>query len=293
MSPDETKSGPVTVVKLGGSVLTSPGAYRRAARFFRRRLDEEPQGRFVVVVSAEQGHTDALLQAAQRIVQRPNPVMLDLLWSTGELRSVALLTLALHAAGVRATGLNVEQTGLLVRQKSSGERSVTLEAGGLRRALERYRVAVAPGFLARRGSGAVVTLGRGGSDWTAVLLAAGLGADRCELIKDVPGYFSDDPRTDPHARHIPALTNDVAVAMARAGCDLVQQQALEEAARRGVTLVIRSLDEPVLQTEVRHIQLDHADAANHPDGLGAAEPMSTGFSASHVPEDPLRGIPPT
>jgi aspartokinase len=281
--------GSVKVVKLGGSVLTDPAAYRRAAKFFRARLAASPQARFVAVVSAQGGHTDELQRTAERFMARPNPVMLDLLWSTGELRSVALLTLALHAAGVRAMGLNVEQAGLQHGPGPAGAGAVSVDARGVVRALERYRVVVAPGFLARRSSGGIVTLGRGGSDLSAVLLAEGLRADRCELIKDVPGYFSQDPRCHPDAQHIPALPSDVAMAMARAGCDLVQPQALEAAARCGVTLVIRSLKEGAPQTEVRPVAVcggpaqcvGGVPAAPGEENSGARELAGQGLALSH------------
>ena len=101
----------VAVIKIGGSVLTGPAAYERAASFIASRVADEAGARFVVVVSAEQGVTDALLELARGFSDPPDPAMRDLLWSTGELRSVALLALTLQARGVRATGVNVQQTG--------------------------------------------------------------------------------------------------------------------------------------------------------------------------------------
>jgi aspartate kinase len=166
-----------------------------------------------------------------------------LLWSTGELRSVALLVLALQARGARATGLSVHETGLILPE---GEREAThlqFDREGLAQALAQHPVAVVPGFLACRPSGAIVSLGRGGSDLTAVLLAARLGAQRCELIKDVPGYFDRDPNRHADARHVPALRFEEALAMAEAGCDLVQRQAIEAALHFGLPLVVRSLDD--------------------------------------------------
>jgi aspartate kinase len=102
---------------------------------------------------------------------------------------------------------------------------------------------VVPGFLGTDATNAVVSLGRGGSDLTAVLLAEGLRACRCELLKDVSGYFSSDPNRDPTARHLPTLTFEEALALADEGCDLVQRQAIEAAARCGLPIVIRCLDE--------------------------------------------------
>jgi aspartate kinase len=230
----------VTVIKIGGSVLTGPDAFRRAASFVTGRLSEHPGTKFVVVVSAEQGLTDAQLAAAREIVDAPDSRTLDLLWSTGELRSVALLTLALHACGVRATGVNVHQTGLVEHETRDCEqpdvRPLRLQA-----LLATYDVIVAPGFLARGAGDAIVSLGRGGSDLTAVMLALALRADRCELVKDVPGYFSTDPNVDPHARHLASVDYERAHRMASAGCELVQTRALEVARDHELPLVVRSM----------------------------------------------------
>ncbi len=231
--------GSLAVVKFGGSILAGARTYRRAARFLLNRLKAAPGERYVAVVSARTGATDALERAARGIVRAPSPRSLDLLWSTGEIRSVALLTLHLEALGVSAAGLDVQATGLRVGR--AGE--VVLDAERLHATLAGNQVAVVPGFLATNAERAIVTLGRGGSDLTAVLLAAGLGAARCELVKDVPGYFSADPHRDPAARHLPALTFAETLALADAGCDLVQRQAIEAAARAGLPLVVRSLDE--------------------------------------------------
>jgi aspartate kinase len=225
------------VLKLGGSVLAGADGYRRAAAFVRSLMSDH--ARVVAVVSAECGHTDALLEEAQRLHATPNVDALALLWSTGELRSVALLTLALNAAGVSAAGLNVHETGL--RRGGSGSRRESIDANplNLRAALEQHRVVIVPGFLATSGQ-RVVTLDRGGSDWSAVLLAAALRAASCVLIKDVDGYYTGDPRQDADAELIPALSYDDALAMADAGCPLVQRQAIAEARARDIELVIRS-----------------------------------------------------
>jgi aspartate kinase len=232
----------VTVIKIGGSVLTDGAAYARVASFVVDRLQEHPDERLVVVVSAEYGLTDTLLATARGIVAEPDPATLDLLWSTGELRSAALLALQLQALGVRATAVNVHQAGLTEPDVRGDAGHSGLRALRLRAAIARHDVVVAPGFLARGDGDSVVSLGRGGSDLTAVLLAAGLGARQCELVKDVPGYFSADPHVDPAAAHLPHVEFDRALEMAAAGCDLVQRQALEAARDRGLPLVVRALD---------------------------------------------------
>jgi len=239
----------VAVIKIGGSILTNARAYRRAAIFVRNRHRAAPEEKLVVVVSAQYGLTDALERAAKRIVGGPDAAALDLLWSTGELRSVALLVLHLQRLGVSPVGLNIHEAGLNVE---GGDRSrgrapdgpgVRLNSRWISAALARHPVAVVPGFLGTNATNAVVSLGRGGSDLTAVLLAEGLRACRCELLKDVPGYFTSDPNRNPSARHLPSLTFEQALALADEGCDLVQRKAIEAAARCGLPLVVRSLDE--------------------------------------------------
>jgi aspartate kinase len=235
----------LAVIKIGGSILTGPQAYRRAAAFVRNRLLAAPDERLVVVVSAQKGATDDLEQAAKRIVSSPRKQVLDLLWSTGELRSVALLALHLQALDVHAIGVNVHQAGLIAPRNGgvAEAANVRLDAERLGEILAQCEVAVVPGFLATDGLQSVISLGRGGSDLTAVLLAAGLGANRCELIKDVPGYFTNDPHRDRSALAVPFLTFEHALELADNGCDLVQRAALEAAARWDLPLVVRSLNE--------------------------------------------------
>lgn len=238
----------IAVIKIGGSVLTGPAAYRRAADFVAERRRERPDQRVVVVVSAEHGTTDALLGVARDIVADPDPRTLDLLWSTGEIRAAALLVLSLHAIGISAAAVNVHQTGLTESDDASAPGTAALRPLRLRAALAAHDVVVAPGFLARGAADAIVSLGRGGSDLTAVLLAAGLGAARCELVKDVAGYYSADPNLDPAARHLPAVTITRAIEMAERGCELVQQHALEAARDRQVPLIVRALTGASLTT---------------------------------------------
>lgn len=226
----------VTVLKLGGSVLTGRDGYVTAAEWLKRRV-AATQDRFVVVVSAEYGQTDELYRQAQALAAEPTPDLLDLLWSTGETRSVALLALKLRDLRVSGTGISVHETGLRVCDETE---QITFNPSSIRAALAVHRVVVVPGFLATRAN-RVVTLGRGGSDWSAVLLAAELGAAQCELVKDVDGYFTADPNTEAEAELIPELSYTTALRMADEGCPLVQRQAIAEAERAQLPLIIRSL----------------------------------------------------
>jgi aspartate kinase len=135
----------------------------------------------------------------------------------------------------------VHQTGLLEPDAAGAAGRTVCRPVRLIELLATHDVVVAPGFLARGDGDSIVSLGRGGSDLTAVLLAAGLKAIRCELVKDVPGYFSSDPHRDPDARPLPAIDYATALAMASAGCELVQRAALEAAEQHALPIVVRSM----------------------------------------------------
>ena len=279
----------LSVLKVGGSVLRDDASYATVATFLRGRLAGHPDERLVVIVSARHGSTDALLAEAQAILTDPaasegrrepprsggpsaqragdskgaapgevNNDTLDLLWSTGELRSVALLALHLQRIGIAAVPFNVHQAGL-VAERGSG---TTVRPLRLLAALASSRIVIVPGFLGVSAGGTITSLGRGGSDLTAVLLAAAVRADACELIKDVPGYFTADPHRDAHAQPLHDLSVDEALCMADKGCDLVQRAALVAAAHACLHLTIRSMDAAAPVTHVHsrsHHGVRHED----------------------------------
>ena len=248
-------SARLSVLKLGGSVLRDDASYAAAARFLQSRLALNQDERLVVIVSAQYGTTDLLLAEAQSIAHDPSQHALDLLWSTGELRSVAILALHLQKIGVSAAPFNVHQTGLVAdRLSGTSVRPLRLLA-----ALAHARIVIVPGFLGVSAGGTITSLGRGGSDLTAVLLAAAVRADACELIKDVPGYFTADPHRRADARPIQRLTFGDALRMADAGCDLVQRAALAAAETARLPIVIRSMDAAAPITTVHTSHPEHAD----------------------------------
>jgi aspartate kinase len=240
-------SDPIVVVKVGGSVLTSDEAYARVAASLKARQRDE---RLVVIVSAAFGETDRLLALASGIIDPPPQDALDLLWSIGETRSVALLTLHLRALGGSARGLSVHETGLFLPDGERDVRHAEVNPLRLRSALATSRIVVVPGFLARGPQDLIVSLGRGGSDLSAVLLATAIGARRCELVKDVPGYFDRDPHLHADAVFLPHVPVQRAIEMTDAGCDLVQREALQTAARERLPIVVRSLSDASRQTLV-------------------------------------------
>ena len=252
----------LSVLKIGGSVLRDDASYAATARFLAARLAQRDDEKLLVIVSAQYGQTDALLAQAQAVVGRDagvNNAALDLLWCTGELRSVALLSLHLQALGVSATPFNVHQAGLVACPDRGN--TTTVRPLRLLAALASSRIVVVPGFLGVSPGGTITSLGRGGSDLTAVLLAAAVRADACELIKDVPGYFTADPHRDAGARPIHDLSIAEALAMADAGCDLVQRAALVAAAAANLHIVIRSMDAaaPVTHLRSQHHGIRHED----------------------------------
>lgn len=249
----------LSVLKVGGSVLRDEPSYAAAARFLQTRLGEHADEQLVVIVSAQYGATDQLLTEAAAISPEPSAAALDLLWSTGELRSVARLTLHLQRLGVSAIPFNVHQTGL-VADRATG---TTVRPERLLTALAASRIVIVPGFLGISAGGTITSLGRGGSDLTAVLLAIAVRADACELIKDVPGYFTADPHRDARARPIHDLPIAEALRMADAGCELVQRAALAAAAQANLDLVIRSMDAaaPITRCHAR----SQSDGVRHQD----------------------------
>jgi aspartate kinase len=263
----------IVVIKLGGSILVRMNAYKRAAKFLSNRLRTNPDERLVVVVSAQEGTTDQLERAARKIVSQPHSAALDLLWSTGEIRSVAILALELQALGVQTAPLNIHQASLSVSRDESENihsgRTAQRNPEKLFRVLDKCPVAIVPGFFATDSEGVITSLGRGGSDLTAVLLAAGLQACRCELIKDVPGYFTADPHRDTNARHVPQLTFEQALGFADSGCDLVQRRAIEAAQRSGLPLIVRSLSENESVSRIVETQGDECRTNEIPSAVEA------------------------
>ena len=236
-----TRPPEIVVLKIGGSVLTDLDAYRRCAATLSRRVKSRPHERLLVVVSARFGETDRLQSLATESCTTPDRRLLDLLWSTGEVYSASVLALCLHTAGIDAVGLDVHQCGLRSSGLDADDESVQVNPLPLLYQLRRHPVVVVPGFFATGPGDTIVSLGRGGSDFTAVVLAAALGAERCELIKDVPGYFTKDPNRHADARPLRSVTYETALQMAAAGCDLVQTRALRAAQRTCTKLVIRAL----------------------------------------------------
>jgi aspartate kinase len=226
------------VQKFGGSSLADPDRIRTVADHVarcRRRGDE-----VVVVVSAMGKETDELLHlAAQVSSSRPGREM-DMLITAGERKATALLCMALHDLGVPADSFTGSQAGLLTDTNHTNAKILHVHGDRLRDALREGRVPVVGGAQGVSADRDVTFLGRGGSDTTAVALAAMLGADACELYTDVSGVFTADPRIVQKARRMPTVSFDEMLEMTAAGCPKPVMRSVEFARRHGVPLHVRS-----------------------------------------------------
>ncbi|MFD7977082.1 aspartate kinase [Streptomyces sp. NPDC059071] len=222
------------VQKFGGSSLATTEHLRRVAR---RVARVAATGRRVaVVVSARGRTTDHLIRTAGEINPDADGREVDQLLATGEAASAALTAMALQRLGTPATALSGAQTGILASGPPGAGVIVAIDTERAERLLDAGRVVVLAGFQGVDAHGDVVTLGRGGSDTTAVAAAAELGATHCEIYTDVPGVLSADPRVVPAARLLPRLDMDVMAEMAFAGAKVMHSRAVELAALCGLDI---------------------------------------------------------
>lgn len=194
----------------------------------------------VVVVSAMSGETNRLLGLAREIIEVPNARELDVLASTGEQVSAALLALAIEARGGRAQSLMGHQVRILTDGAFTKARIRSIDDRRVREALAEQAIAVVAGFQGVNESGDITTLGRGGSDTTAVAIAAALGADSCEIYTDVEGVFTTDPNICPSATKIDRISYDEMLELASLGAKVLQIRSVEIAMKYGVPIHVRS-----------------------------------------------------
>ncbi len=243
------------VQKFGGSSLADPQKIHRAAsRAVRAKLQDN---RVVVVVSAMGDTTDHLMDLAYRITDRPSRREMDQLIATGEQVSIALMAMAIHHAGHDAISLTGGQIGLRtdrsfgrarIRQITERRRLVSL--------LDQGSIVIVAGFQGVDESSNVTTLGRGGSDTTAVALAASLGADVCEIYTDVEGIFSADPRIVSEARKLDYICYDEMLELASLGAQVMHSRSIELGKNYGVRMVVRSSFSEAEGTEIVQESVD-------------------------------------
>ncbi|MGZ3640990.1 MAG: aspartate kinase [Candidatus Limnocylindrales bacterium] len=231
----------LVVQKYGGSSLADAERIQHVAgRIARARAAGD---RLVVVVSAMGDTTDELLALAARITDEPDPRELDLLLATGEHISGTLVAMALQALGTPAISLTGPQAGIRTDSSHGRARIANVDPARIVRELEAGRVVIVAGFQGATGEGHesdVTTLGRGGSDTTAVALAARLGAARCEIYSDVAGVFTADPRVVPEARLLPVVGYEEMLELAQQGAQVLQARAVELGWVNGVEIAARS-----------------------------------------------------
>ena len=256
------------VQKYGGSSVADAEGLKRVAK---RIAETRRAGHDVVVVVSAMGDTtDELLDLAEKVVPVPSGRELDMLLSAGERISMALLAMAIKSLGLEARSYTGSQGGMITDAQHGAARIVDVTPVRVREALDQGAVAIVAGFQGfNRGSGDITTLGRGGSDTTAVALAAALKADVCEIYTDVDGIFTADPRQVPAARKIDRISSEEMLELAAAGAKVLYIRAVEYARRHGVVIHVRSSFNNNEGTLV----------INPESGENVEEPMITGVAA--------------
>lgn len=226
------------VMKFGGS---SVGTTERMARVAGRIVEKKLQGdRVVVVVSAMGDTTDDLIDKANEINDNPPSREMDMLLTTGEQISVALLSMAIHKLGHEAKSYTGWQAGIVTEDVHAKARISDISPTRLFTALDHGNIVIVAGFQGMTESGEITTLGRGGSDTTAVALAAAIKADVCEIYTDVDGIYSTDPRVVKCARKLAVISYDEMLELAHLGAAVLHPRAVEYAKHNQVNLVVRS-----------------------------------------------------
>jgi aspartate kinase len=229
---------PITVQKFGGTSVADANKIHRAAR---RAVRAKLAGNQVVLVVSAMGHTtDKLVKLASQVTSRPSRRELDMLLATGEQMSIALMAMAIHDAGYEAVSLTGAQINLRTDSAFTRARIHSIDATRITELLDRGTIVIVAGFQGVDADLNITTLGRGGSDTTAVAVAAALGAEVCEIYTDVDGVYTADPRIVPQARRIAAISYDEMHELASLGAGVMHSRSIEFAKKFGVVVHVRS-----------------------------------------------------
>lgn len=232
------KKKSLIVQKYGGSSVANIDRIKNVAQ---RVAEYYHQGyRLVVVVSAMQGVTDGLINLAKQITPLPNEREMDVLLSTGEQTTIALLAIALQTIGIPAISLTGAQAGIVTDKTHTKAKIVNITPKQIYQYLDSGYVVVVAGFQGQTIEGHITTLGRGGSDLTAIALAAALKADLCQIYTDVDGIYTADPRIVPNARKLDEISYDELLELAGSGAKVMQLRSVEFAKKFGVIFEVRS-----------------------------------------------------
>ena len=271
------------VQKYGGTSVADTDRILNVASRIRRYHDDDNQ--MVVVVSAMAGVTDRLIDLAKGVTSVPSDRELDMLVATGEQQSVALLAMALHAQDCPAISFTGAQAGIETDGVHSKARILNIAPRRLEESLADGKVVIVAGFQGRTEDDAITTLGRGGSDLTAVALAAALRADLCQIFTDVDGVYTADPRVVPGAVKIPRLSHDEMLEMASLGAKVMQSRSIEFAKKFGVDLEVRSSLNELPGTLITKETTDMEQVVIRGVSVDKNEAKLT---VTHVPDEPGR-----
>ncbi len=244
------------VQKYGGTSVGSLDRIRNVANRIKRLRDEGHQ--VVAVVSAMGGVTNKLIEMAQSLSSTPADRELDVLLSTGEQQSIALVSMALHQLGVEAVSVTGRQAGIITTGNHTRGRITDIDPSLMQSYLTEDKVVICAGFQGLREDGMIHTLGRGGSDLTAIAVAAALKADLCQILTDVDGVYTSDPRIVKNARKIPEISYDEMLEMASSGSKVMQSRSVEFAKKYGVAFEVCSSlnDNPGTIVTEEHDQME-------------------------------------
>lgn len=244
------------VHKYGGTSLGDTERIKSVARRVKTSYDQG--NHIVVVVSARAGITNELIARAKAINPNPDRREMDMLLSVGEQETIALTAMALHSLGVPAVSRTGAQAGIRTDLSHMRARILDIEGGDIRQQLQANRVVIVAGFQGITEEGHTTTLGRGGSDLSAIAIAAVLKADLCQIYTDVDGIYTADPRMVPNARKIDRISHEEILELASCGAQVLQARAVELAQKYNVPFEVRSSfnDNPgtIVQTEMNPIE---------------------------------------
>lgn len=287
---------PIVVQKYGG---TSVGNPERILNVARRVVETQRAGNsVVVVVSAMSGVTDGLIKLARQVTEQPTAREMDVLLSTGEQTTIALTAMALHSLGAKAISLTGAQAGIITDGIHTKAKIANITPRQIRKHLNEGNICIVAGFQGQTLQGHITTLGRGGSDLTAIAIAAALKADHCEIYTDVDGVYTCDPRVVKGARKIDVIDYDELLEMASSGSKVMQSRSVEFAKKFQVPFEVRSsfnnnrgtiVKEEANGLEnvvVRGVSIERNQAkvtiTNVPDKPGTASRIFTALSEAHV-----------
>ncbi|OYV87580.1 MAG: aspartate kinase, partial [Planctomycetia bacterium 21-64-5] len=229
---------PLIVQKFGGTSVADSKKILAAAR---KAIRAQQEGNQVVVVVSAMGHnTDLLIDLANEITDNPPAREMDMLLSTGEQVSVALMAMAIESLGYKAISMTGAQIGIKTDSTHTKARIHSISTDRMRRALDEGKIVIAAGFQGVDEESNITTLGRGGSDTTAVALAAVLSADACEIYTDVDGVYTTDPRVLPEARRVKQVSYDEMLELASLGAGVMHSRSIEFAKKFSVPIHVRS-----------------------------------------------------